>query len=171
MFTARGSKWHGLSSCPGLVRRLVFLAHRRRTLLGPGPHRDISVQQGKARCNSDQLWHHSFVDQRLQLFTVSLLLFIIHLGPLLTRLLQDSTQMNTLDPNQIRDCVLFRPQHLAHPPPCPPFPIPSWPILSQRVCVSRWSVAALALILQIRSRVELKPVRWLSVVRLSYSRI
>ena len=124
MFTARGSEWHGLSPCAGLVRRLVFLSHRRRTFLGPSPHRDISVQQGKARCNSDQLWHHSFVDQRLQLFTVSLLPFIIHLGPLLTRLLQDSTRMNTLDPNQIRGYVLFRLQRLAHPPPCPPFPIP-----------------------------------------------
>ena len=53
----------------------------------------------------------------------------IHLyPPSLTHLLQDSTQTNTLDPNQTKHCASFKPQHLAHAPPCPSFPILSWPI-------------------------------------------
>ena len=88
----------------------------------------------------------------------------------LTRLPQDSTRKNTSDPNQTRDCVFFRPQHLAHLLPCPSFPIPSHPSLNV-FAFPRWSVGALTLILQIRSRVELKPVRGLYVVRFSHSHI
>jgi hypothetical protein len=84
----------------------------------------------------------------------------------LTHMLQGCIHTNTMDLNQISHCVSFKPQVLAHLPPCPSLPILAYPCLNPFAFI-RWSVAALTLILQIRSRVELKPVPWLPAVRSS----
>jgi hypothetical protein len=83
----------------------------------------------------------------------------------LTRMLQGCIHTSTMDLNQTSHCVSFKPQVLAHLPPCPSLPILAYSRLN--FAFIRWSVAALSLILQIRSRVELKPVRWLPAVRSS----
>jgi len=43
----------------------------------------------------------------------------------LTYTFQGSMRINTLAPNQTRDCVFYRPRRLAHPPPCTSSPIPA----------------------------------------------
>jgi hypothetical protein len=45
--------------------------------------------------------------------------------PPLTRTFQGSMRINTLVPNQTRDCVSYRLQRLAHLPPCTSSPIPA----------------------------------------------